>query len=456
VVKSETRTFTIKKGDSRVLVIGTTSEEYPDYTSVTSEYDDTLSWEIDAPPLPVIGETVHVNDRHLDWDFDLFDGVTLQGYSPVHIEKVTVIKTNETSDTIVTVKLEATNISDDLLPSTVIVGLLPIRISPDEGVVGVVGDRIQSNKGEGGEKHFVTPRKSPEIGEEFVKLKAKGLEDAWLTPGDPNQLVEWDPSYGESNGDIRKWKVKRDATGKFPVKIRTIAKYGNEQAVKRNVWVTWSTLELTDDTPKIQPPASTQTSLTLTGEIRFRYLCEPSEMFDLNADVPNLHKPWDVPPPGGNHPWKGTPLALGAQIKYDATRQFRVVSKSNDPTTHADMQAEGPDVLDYPADSVVGNDDPSFIGEIRPYEPLGITAKMIDFDTPYIVIPHSRGSATPQATVSQIAQFKQFARVELGARWYKCSDSTLSELRLKAKRENEKWIDDESTFLLGNSPFPPP
>jgi hypothetical protein len=81
---------------------------------------------------------------------------------------------------------------------------------------------------------------------------------------------------------------------------------------------------------------------------------------------------------------------------------------------------------------------------------------MTDFDTPYIVIPHSRGSATPNATVSQTAQFRQFARAELGARWYKCSDYVLSELHLKAKRENGKWIDDGSTFLLGNNPFPPP
>jgi hypothetical protein len=455
-VKSETRTFTIKKGDSRVLVIGTTSEEYPDFTSEASEYDDILSWEINATSEAVISDTVHVNDRHVDWEIDLVDGVTLQGYSPVHIEKVKVLNASATSDANVTIKLEATNISDEWLPSTVIVGLLPVRISPDVGMVGIIGDRVESNKGEGGEKHFVTPKKSPEIGEEFVKLKAKGLEDAWLTPGDPNQLVEWDPSVGESNGDVRKWKVKRDVTEKFPVKIRTIAKYGNEQAMKRNVWVTWANLELTDDTPKMQTPTSTQNSLTLVGEIRFRYLCEPSEMFDLNPDIPYLSKPWDVAPPGGNHPWKGTPLAFGADIKYDASRQFRVISKSNDPSTHTALQAEGSDVLDYPGDIAVGNDDPSTTGEVRPYDPPGITAKMTDFDTPYIVIPHSRGSATPNATVSQTAQFRQFARAELGARWYKCSDYVLSELHLKAKRENGKWIDDGSTFLLGNNPFPPP
>lgn len=228
VTKTETRTFTIKKGDSRVLVIGTTSEEYPIYTEPSSEFDDTLCWEILPGEGTEISETIHVNDRHDVWDIDSIDGVTLQGFSPVHIEKVKVILAPVNSPAIVTVTLKATNVSDGLLPSTVIVGLLPIRISPDDGMSGVLGDKVESCKGDGGEKHFVTPKKSADIAEDFVKLKAKGLNDAWLTPGDPNQLVEWDPGVGETNGDIRKWKMESE-TGRH-------RKIPSEDTHHRQIW----------------------------------------------------------------------------------------------------------------------------------------------------------------------------------------------------------------------------
>lgn len=455
VVKTETRTFTIQKGDSRVLVIGTTSEEYPVYTGTISEFDDTLFWEIYPPEGDVITETVHVNDRHVDWEIDEIQGVTLQGFSPVHIEKVKVLKATVDADVTVSITLKATNVSDGLLPSSVIIGLLPVRISPQDGMVDNIGDRVTSNEGEGGEKHFVTPKKSPEIDAEFVKLEAKGLEDAWITPGDPNQLVEWDPGVGETDGGIRKWKVRRDATGKYPVRIRTIAEYGNEEAVKRNVWVTWASITTEDNTPEMRPSTSNATQLTLKGNIRYRYTCLPTEMFDLTTDVPYLSGPISVPPPG-IQPWTGLPLSGGAGIRYDASRQFRAVSRSNVPAVQASLQVGHADVPAYPTDLIEGNDDPDQSGEMRPYLPQGTTAIMTDLDDPHIDLPHGLASATPQATAVQTAQFRQFARVQIGSKWYKSSDYFLSELILKAKRENGNWIDDDSTFTLGNGSFPPP
>ncbi len=455
VVKTETRTFTIKKGDSRVLVIGTTSAEYPQYTEESSQFDDTLFWEIYLPEGNPLSETVSVNNRHTAWDADLVNGVTLQGFSPVHIEKVKVIHASESADTVVPITLKATNISDGILPSTVVVGLLPVRISPEDGMAGVLGDKVKSNKGEGGEKHFVTPKKSTEMADEFVKLRAKGLEDAWLTPGDPNQLVEWDPSVGELNGDIRKWKVKRDATGKFPVKIRTIAKYGNGEATKRNVWVTWADITTDAPTPEILPATSNATELKLKGKIRYRYNCLPTEMFDLTADVADLSTPISVAPPSIN-PRTGVALSGGAGIRYDASRQVRVVSRSNVQAVQSSLLAGGLDIPDYPTNIIEGNDDPDQSGELRPYIPQGTTAIMTDFDNPHIDPPDSIGSGTPQATIVQTAQFREFARAQIGSKWYKCSDYFLCQVILKAKRENDKWIDDGSTFSLGNSPFPPP
>lgn len=81
---------------------------------------------------------------------------------------------------------------------------------------------------------------------------------------------------------------------------------------------------------------------------------------------------------------------------------------------------------------------------------------MRDLDDPNIELPHTLGSATPQATLVFAAQFREFARAQIGTKWYQCSDYSLSECMFRAKRENNKWVDNGSTFALGNTPFPPP
>lgn len=453
IAKTETREFIIKKGDSRLLVVGTQSDEYPEWTGFSSQYDDTLEWHITPSTGAEITGNIHVNERDADWQVDEVAGVTLHDLSPVHIEKVKVIQAPADTEITVTVTLIVTNVSDGILPSRIIVGLSPVRIEPDEGMAGVVGDTVESYQGEGAEGHFVTPKSA--IAGDSVNLKATHLEASWITPGDPNQLVEWDPGIGESNGDVMKWKTSRTAAGKYSVKIRTLAKYGNEEAKKLNVWVTWATITAVDQTPQIQPSISDATQLKLKGTVHYRFTCAPLEMFDLTADVPHLSGPFSVPPPG-IHPWSGNSLSIGAGIKYDASRQFRVITKSNDPALNAALQAGGVDVPNYPTDSIEGNDDPDQSGELRPYLPQGTTAIMIDLDDPNLPIKHADGIATPLASVVQTAQFREFARVQIGSKWYLCSDYFLSEVIFKAKRENNKWIDDGSTFTLGNSTFPPP
>lgn len=239
------------------------------------------------------------------------------------------------------------------------------------------------------------------------------------------------------------------------MKIRTIAKYGNETAVKRNIWVTWAEISTDSNTPKIQPSISSETELKLKGTVQYRYNCLPSEMFDLTTDVPDFSGPYSVGVPG-IHPWTGTALLGGAGIKFDASRQFRVVLQSNIPAVQTSMQQNYPSVLSYPVDPIEGNDDPSQIGETPPYLPQGSTGVMLDLDDPSLTLPYSLGSASPQATITESAQFTEFARAQIGSKWYKCSDYFLSELLFKAKRENGKWIDNSSSFTLGNGAFPPP
>lgn len=488
VVKTEIRTFTIKKGDSRVLIIGSTSAEYSYYTGKESEFDDTLFWEIDLPEGTPISETVHVNDRHVDWEADSINGVTLQEFSPVHIEKVKVVHASESSDATVTVTLKATNISDGDLPSTLIVGLLPVRISPEDGMVGVVGDKVSSNKGEGGEKHFVTPKKSTEIADEFVKLRAKGLEDAWLTPGDPNQLLEWDPAVGESNGGIRKWKVKREATGKYPVKIRTIAKYDNEEAAKRNVWVVWATCTSMNGVANFNRYTGYARYEVLPTDPtwwRFKFKIEPASICDpTNPERPDLTGEDLADPPGFGNTYSVDP-SLGAAdtatAKWDVSRQSQTTIRNPNSIPKNDLLQGGfsqawavnqPKAVDipvpFPASDVEGNDDPlappGIDEDVNPYRAIHggsvlnhDIGELSSIDAPAAGIVDWWGATG--MTIAVENNFREFARLELwdgsrtgGKFWFRISDHLLWHHYLKSKFNSTslKWEDNSSSSGLGN------
>ena len=69
--------------------------------------------------------------------------------------------------------------------------LLSVGIVPDENMAGVIGDVVKSNKPESIIKHFVTPKKSTELAQEYVILKAIGVTAEQITPGQADQLVQW-------------------------------------------------------------------------------------------------------------------------------------------------------------------------------------------------------------------------------------------------------------------------
>ena len=127
-LKTGTRIYTVKKGETKLFVVGSQSDEYPYYTGDSSIFNDTLEWKISPFSIPASGEdsmdTFNVNDRHVDWLADGAIGVELNGL-PVHIETVKVIQAPVDSNVLVTVTLKATNVSDGILPSRLIVGILP-------------------------------------------------------------------------------------------------------------------------------------------------------------------------------------------------------------------------------------------------------------------------------------------------------------------------------------------
>jgi hypothetical protein len=99
--------------------------------------------------------------------------------------------------------------------------LLPVDIEPDSNMVGVLGDVVKSAKAGSTVKHFVTPKKSTELSQDYVELKAVGVTAQQITPGHANQIVEWDTAAGEAvRGEPLKWRVKRDAANKQEVKTK--------------------------------------------------------------------------------------------------------------------------------------------------------------------------------------------------------------------------------------------
>ena len=70
--------------------------------------------------------------------------------------------------------------------------LIPVDIEPDANMAGVVGDVVKSAVAGSAIKHFVSPKKSTELAQDYVILKATGITADQITPGHASQVVEWD------------------------------------------------------------------------------------------------------------------------------------------------------------------------------------------------------------------------------------------------------------------------
>lgn len=124
--KNLNRTLTIPAGESRVIVVLIASEEYPNYTGEGSEFNDTLSWNIQPGDLDPLEGSIDVNARHGEWETAEEEERTFRSFSPVHIESGMTVTAPDDAPLEVEIDLTATNVGDGALPSTVMVGLLPI------------------------------------------------------------------------------------------------------------------------------------------------------------------------------------------------------------------------------------------------------------------------------------------------------------------------------------------
>lgn len=131
--KARNRTVNIPAGESRVIVVLVASDEYPDYTGQGSEFNDTLSWNVRPDGLAPLTGNIDVNSRHTHWEQAETIGRELNGFSPVHVEDAMAVNAPNDAPLAVQIDLTATNIGDAILPSSVLVGLLPAAFKAKEG-----------------------------------------------------------------------------------------------------------------------------------------------------------------------------------------------------------------------------------------------------------------------------------------------------------------------------------
>ena len=126
VEKARNRRITIPAGESRVVVVVVASDEYPDWTGDASEFNDTLSWDIRPAGLAPLTGSIDVNNRHDEWETAELEGREAQGFSPAHVETGMTLTAPDDAPLVIEIDLKAKNIGDGTLPSTVLVGVLPV------------------------------------------------------------------------------------------------------------------------------------------------------------------------------------------------------------------------------------------------------------------------------------------------------------------------------------------
>jgi len=130
--KSRSRTITIPKGQTRLVMVALHSLEYPYYTGFESDFNDILEWKISPAGGAEIAGSIDVNSLHDEWETAEIEGTEVKGFHPAHITSTTSLTAPAESDLTIEIELAATNIGDGALESTVMLGLLAVEVSEFE------------------------------------------------------------------------------------------------------------------------------------------------------------------------------------------------------------------------------------------------------------------------------------------------------------------------------------
>ena len=329
-----------------------------------------------------------------------------------------------------------------------------IDIEPDANMSGVVGDVVKSAKAASTVEHFVTPKKTTELAQEYVELKAVGVDTATF-----RKLFEWEG--GEAGSTVEKRKVKRDVTGKIEVKIKT--KQGGAVSAQMNVWVVWwDVIAQKVVGPTLTRPYVDGEDWTRSSVLwHFEATVQPVSILAKTDDIPDMTgiNATQVSNAQAPHALDGGPFG-DATYKWDFTRRCRRHSLMPSITANdvlwprkgllsaslpaADKifptsPASGAD--HYPSEPTEGNDDTQLPNaDVDVYAPDS-GEKLLDDDQPRNTFRDGAGAIGD--IVDDRMQFQQFVRGEINGKWYRVSNYSLWRNHTKLKKVDEAVLDQD-------------
>jgi hypothetical protein len=188
------RTITIPAGQKRLVLVGISSEEYPYYTGNSSEFNDTVTWEITPSAGNTLSGGLDVNSLHTEWEEEEERNFSLKGFGPAVLEEAETYEAPSDQPLTIEIDLTATNIGDGALPSTVIVGILPVDAIPDWDRDGSI---TEADRGKATEDQpwfwWINDDDSDAAEPHFGDVPEQGIDNADQFVNGPRDLVDYFP-----------------------------------------------------------------------------------------------------------------------------------------------------------------------------------------------------------------------------------------------------------------------
>lgn len=358
--------------------------------------------------------------------------------------------------------------------------LLPVKIVPDAGQRGKTGDQVPSNRAVAGQKYYVSPKKSEEIPDDFVVLKAEGVEQELF-----DNLMDWvcipDANGSKVADNSMKFHVKRNATAKTTVKI--VDKIKGTEVDRMNVWVVWSEGVKVKEHPIATIKGQVQTGdgtvgpgMRIDGGYNFKFMIQPLTIF-TESDHPelsgaNTYNGNFIDPPGSGtlHCVSNSDIKGGADKKWDVSRRvkIKIINPQLYPVTKLskiagnllDNQPLAEDIpVLYPSDITIGNDDTSSLDDEdnNPYEKCELpnaiheVGEIASTDRPSALMRNSTGIDGDK--FEDRYHFGEFTRLLVGDKWYVTSEMFDWRMHVKFIRITGAWEDDGSFIATDNTGF---
>jgi hypothetical protein len=379
-------------------------------------------------------------------------------------------------------------------PGGVTVRLVAVEIAPDEsmyetalvpsigggGVIGMIAQSIGVGVGQEGRigdlvpivmkdgvKHFVSPKKTEQLDDEYVILTADGISAEDFT----NLGLAWEGSGTIQHAEANKIQVSRSAPEKVEVRLKS----PNGKTIdEMYVWIVWATAELTiteeSFRPEVFPRLTDEVNISgfqFRAGAKVKFTISPNTLFADTDDIPDLKGPNESDPPGGDlkHVVTDMPLAQGATMKWDVSRQVSATIKNQhlfgkryfphiDGTLYDAQPVESDNPAEFPSEKLIGNDDAGVDDESNdPYQ------ENTDPD-----LEHEKGDVavidtviaqfgTPSdpftAEYEELLNFNEFLRLEINGKWYLISPFEQWFFRLKAIKRGQSWFESEDESKSG-------